>query len=91
MITEKIAEILGYPIGYLLHAGFQVKCAGSADADGGTIDRHLIATLDSHLPGAEAHAIGNSDFTDDLWIIAPENSSIDWSNPKCYCGKEIAP
>jgi hypothetical protein len=91
MITEKIASILSLPVGYLLHEGFQVKCAGSPQEDGSNPDRHLICTLDSHLPGADAHAIGNKEFIDSLWILDPAQLDIDWSNPVCYCGKEIAP
>lgn len=83
MITEAISKVLGYKNGYLLTEGFLVKCSG--------IDRHLIATLDDHLPGTSAHAIGNPEFTDDLWLIDPSQSAIDWSNPKCcICGAEIA-
>ena len=96
MITESIAKSLGYRIGYLLHEGFEVKCAGQAgtDANGSPIvtDRHLVATLGSHLPGAQAHAIGNEEFTDDIWSIDPSQSAIDWTAPKCcLCQKELAP
>lgn len=96
MITEAIAKALKYPVGYLLHEGFLVKCAGQqgTDANGMPIvsDRHLIATLADHLPGAQAHAIGNAEFTDNLWVIDTAQSAIDWSNPKCcLCGKEPAP
>jgi len=79
------------PHGVLVNEGFEVKCAGDPQEDGSNPSRHLIATLDDHLEGTQAHAWFNSEMTDDLWIIAPENSSIDWSNPKCFCGKEIAP
>lgn len=92
MITEAIAKALGFPRGYLLNEGFQVKCSGIPDTDGNAIDRHLIATLDDHLPGTQAHAIGNSEFTDDMWIIEDAQKEIDWSNPKCQlCGKPLAP
>lgn len=96
MITEAIAKALKYPVGYLLHEGFLVKCAGTpgTDANGMPVvtDRHLIATLADHLPGAEAHAIGNAEFTDDLWVIEPTQSAINWSAPVCQiCGKEPAP
>jgi len=91
MITEKLAEIMGWKVGYLLHEGFQVKCAGTPDSDGNAQDRHIICTLDDHLPGTEAHAIGNSEFTDDLWVIEPTQTSIDWTNPTCHCGKGLAP
>lgn len=96
VITNAIAQALGYKVGNLLHEGFLVKCAGQSgtDANGMPIvtDRHLIATLDDHLPGTEAHAIGNAEFTDDLWVIEPTQSSIDWSNPTCrLCGKGLAP
>lgn len=95
MITEKLAEIMGWKVGYLLHEGFQVKCRGmdGTDADGQPItDRHLICTLDSHLPGADAHAIGNTEFEDSLWILSPDQTSIDWTNPVCQiCGKPISP
>lgn len=95
MITEKLAEIMGWKVGYLLHEGFEVKCAGTegTDADGAPIlDRHLICTLDDHLPDTEAHAVGNPEFTDDLWVIEPTQTSIDWSNPVCQvCGKPLAP
>ena len=84
------------PHGVLVNEGFQVKCAGTegTDANGSpvTTDRHLICTLDDHLPGAQAHAWKNPEFTDDLWIIEPNQSGIDWSNPKCcICQQEIAP
>lgn len=69
------------PHGVLVHEGFIVKCA----------DGHLIATLDDHLPGTQAHSWFNQEFTDDLWVIDPEQSKIDWSNPVCYCGKPLAP
>lgn len=91
MITEALSKVFDWKAGYLLHEGFQVKCAGTPDSDGNAQDRHVICILDDHLEGTEAHAIGNPEFTDDLWIIASENNSIDWTAPKCYCGKEIAP
>ena len=92
MITEKLAEIMGWKVGYLLHEGFQVKCAGTLDSDANPIDRHLICTLDSHLPGADAHAIGNEEFTDSLWILDPAQTAIDWASPICQiCSKPIAP
>lgn len=94
-MTNAITKALGYRIGYLLHENFEVKCAGTpgTDANGMPIvtDRHLIATLADHLPGAQAYAIGNAEFTDDLWVIEPTQSSIDWTQPKCcICGKELA-
>ena len=96
MITESIAKALKYPVGYLLHENFEVKCAGQSGTDANgmpvTTDRHLIATLGSHLPGAQAHAVGNSDFTDDLWQIDSAQTGIDWNNPLCkVCGKPLAP
>ena len=96
MVTEKLAEIMGWKVGYLLHEGFEVKCAGTegTDADGAPIisDRHLICTLDDHLPGTEAHAIGNPEFTDDLWTLDSAQDGIDWSNPKCcICSQPPAP
>lgn len=92
MVTEALQKAFKWPIGYLLHEGFLVKCAGTPDADGNIQDRHLICTLDDHLPGAQAHAIGNTEFTDDLWIIDPAQTSIDWSNPVCQiCQKGLAP
>jgi hypothetical protein len=91
MITEALSKIMGWKTGYLLHEGFQVKCAGTLDSDGNPQDRHLICTLDSHLPGADAHAIGNPEMTDDLWIIDSTQTSLDWSNPVCYCGQPIKP
>ena len=79
------------PSGVLVHEGFEVKCAGLPDADGTPI-RHLIATLDDHLPGTQAHAWSNAEFTDDLWIIDSAQNGIDWSAPKCQiCNTEIAP
>lgn len=78
------------PAGVLVNEGFLVKCAGLPDADGNPI-RHLIATLDDHLPDTQAHAWGNPEFTDDLWIIEPTQAGIDWSAPKCQiCQTEIA-
>ena len=91
MITESLANIFGWKTGFLLHEGFQVKCAGTPSEDG-PVDRHLICTLDDHLPNIEAHAIGNAEFTDDLWITADGQQGIDWSNPICQlCKKGIAP
>lgn len=91
IVTDSIAQALGYPRGYLLNEGFLVKCAGIPDAEGNPV-RHLIATLGSHLPGAQAHAIGNAEFTDDLWQIDSAQVGIDWSTPKCQiCQTEIAP
>lgn len=79
------------PYGVLVNEGFLVQCAGSTDADG-NVTRHLIATLDDHLPGTQAHAWGNSEFTDDLWVIDPAQEKIDWTDPKCQiCQKELAP
>lgn len=96
MITESLNRIMGWKVGNLLHEGFQVKCAGTlgTDANGMPVvsDRHIICTLDDHLPGADAHAIGNSEFTDSLWVLDPSQSTIDWSNPKCcLCGQPLAP
>lgn len=96
MITEKLAEIMGWKVGHLLHEGFEVKCAGTegTDADGTPIvsDRHLICTLDDHLPNTDAHAVQNPEFTDDLWIIEDNQKSIDWTNPKCcICSQPPAP
>lgn len=77
------------PHGTQVHEGFTVKCAGIL-GDGS--DRHVIAVLDDHLPGTQAHAWGNAEFTDDLWVIPPEQAGIDWTNPVCQiCSKEIAP
>lgn len=91
MITEAIAKALGFPRGYLLNEGFLVKCSGIPDSDGNPV-RHLIATLDDHLPGTQAHAIGNTEFTDDTWVIDESQKSIDWNNPVCQiCGEPIAP
>lgn len=92
MVNEALKKVFGWPVGYLLNEGFEVKCAGTegVDGDGTPIvsDRHLICTLDDHLPGAQAHAVGNVEFTDDMWVMA---QPIDWSNPVCQCGKGIAP
>lgn len=91
MITEKLAEIHGWKVGFLLHEGFLVKCSGIPDAEGNPV-RHVICELDDHLPNTQAHAVSNPEFTDDLWIIDPAQSSIDWSNPTCrICGQGIAP
>jgi hypothetical protein len=80
------------PHGVLIHEGFMVKCAGTLDAEGNSVDRHLIVTLASHLPGADAHAWGNPEFTDSLWEIDPAQSAIDWNSPKCcICQQELAP
>lgn len=89
-ITDAIYKAIK-PYGILVNEGFQVKCAGLLDSDGNPI-RHLIATLGNHLPGAQAHAWGNAEFTDDLWIIDEAQKGIDWSAPKCQiCQTEIAP
>lgn len=91
MINEALSKIFGWKTGYLLNEGFLVKCAGTPDSDG-NIQRHLICTLDDHLPNTQAHAVGNAEFTDDLWLIDPAQTSINWSAPVCQvCGKEIAP
>lgn len=94
-ITEAIYKAVK-PAGILVHEGFLVKCAGQqgTDANGSQVitDRHTIATLDDHLPGTVAHAWGNPEFSDDLWLIDPAQASIDWTNPKCcVCGQPIAP
>lgn len=92
MINEALSKVFGWSTGFLLHEGFEVKCAGTPDADGNAQDRHLICTLDDHLPGTDAYAVNNPEFTDALWVIAPEQSAIDWSNPVCQiCQKGIAP
>lgn len=96
VVTQAIAKALKYPTGYLLHECFQVKCAGTpgTDANGLPIvtDRHLIATLGSHLPGTQAHAIGNAEFDDSLWTIDAAQTAIDWSNPVCQvCKRSLAP
>lgn len=96
MITEALSKVFGWNIGHLLNEGFQVKCSGiqGTDANGipVTTDRHLICTLDDHLPGAQAHAVGNSEFTDSLWVIDSSQASIDWSDPKCViCSQPLAP
>lgn len=79
------------PHGTLVHEGFQVKCSGLPDAEGTPV-RHLIATLDDHLLGTQAHAWGNEEFTDSLWVIEDAQKSIDWSNPICQiCQQGIAP
>ena len=94
-ITTAIYGALKSP-GTLVHEGFQVKCAGTegTDANGSPVvtDRHLICTLDDHLPGAQAHAWTNSEFTDDLWILDSAQTAIDWTNPVCQiCQKGLAP
>lgn len=96
VVTNSIAQALGYGVGYLLHSGFEVKCVGTPGTDTNGLSivtgRHLICTLADHLPGAQAHAIGNAEFTDDLWTIETNQAGIDWSNPTCrICGKGIAP
>ena len=89
-ITQAIVNAVK-PSGVLTHEGFQVKCAGLPDAGGNPV-RHLIATLGPHLPGTVSHAWGNPEFTDDLWIIDPSQSAINWTNPKCcICQQELAP
>lgn len=91
MITEALQKAFKWPIGYLLNEGYIVKCAGLLDSEG-NLQRHTICTLDDHLPGAQAHAVGNSEFTDSLWVIDPQQTSIDWSAPKCcICQQELAP
>lgn len=91
MVNEALKKVFGWPTGYLLNEGFLVKCSGIPDADGNPV-RHLICTLDDHLPNTQAHAVGNSEFTDDLWIIDDAQKGIDWSNPICQiCKTEIAP
>lgn len=96
MITEKLSEIFRWKTGYLLHEGFQIKCAGQSSLDTNglpiVIDRHLICTLGNHLPGTQAHAVQNAEFTDDLWAIEPTQAAINWASPICQiCQKEIAP
>lgn len=92
MINESLSKVFGWPTGFLLHEGYQVKCSGTPDAQGNIQDRHLICTLDDHLPGAQAHAVGNAEFTDDLWVIEPTQSSINWTHPVCQiCSKELSP
>lgn len=96
MVTKALQKIFRWPTGYLLNEGYMVKCAGTPgmDEDGAPVitDRHLICTLDDHLPGTNAHAVGNEEFTDELWVIEPNQTSIDWTAPACQvCGKEIAP
>ena len=90
-ITSKLAEIHGWRTGFLLHEGFLVKCSGIPDADGNPV-RHTICELDDHLPGADSHAVGNAEFTDDMWVMDDKQNGIDWSNPTCrICGQGIAP
>jgi len=90
-ITQAIYSAI-QPHGVLVNEGFEVKCAGDPQEDGSNPSRHLIATLDDHLPGTQAHAWENPEFTDDLWVIEPTQTSIDWTNPTCcICGKGIAP
>lgn len=94
MITEALANIFGWKPGHLLTEGFQVKCAGIDSNDGGPVEtvRHLICTLDDHLPGAQAHAVGNPEFTDDLWTLDSSQAGFDWSNPVCkICSQPITP
>ena len=89
-ITEAIYKAVK-PHGVLVNEGFMVKCAGLPDADGNPV-RHLIATLDDHLPGAQAHAWSNPEMEDSLWLIDSAQIGIDWSNPICkICGQPIAP
>jgi|SRR5579872_1306932 len=99
-LTNAIYKAIN-PKGVLVHEGFQVKCRGlmAPNPDLATdptvepeiLIRHVIATLDDHLPGAQAHAWNNEEFTDDLWIIDPSQTSIDWTNPTCrICGQGIA-
>jgi len=104
-ITQAIVNAVK-PNGPLVNEGFEVKCVGTVgpnprfeedsaagfDPPAETLNRHLIATLDDHAPGTQAHAWGNSEFTDDLWVIEPGQEGIDWSNPVCQiCSKPIAP
>lgn len=92
MINEALQDIFGWRIGHLLNEGFQVKCAGTPDANGDPQDRHVICELDDHLPGTQAHAVGNPEFTDDMWMMDSAQTSIDWSNPKCcICSQPPAP
>lgn len=95
MITESLSKVFGWKTGHLLTEGFQVKCAGVVDinvSDYPGLVRHLICTLDDHLEGTQAHAVGNPEFTDALWILSPDQTSIDWSNPVCQiCQQGIAP
>ncbi len=91
MITEKLADIHGWKTGFLLHEGFLVKCSGIPDSEGNLV-RHVICELDDHLPDTDAHAVGNAEFTDDMWVMDSSQSSFDWSNPKCcLCGQPPAP
>lgn len=91
MVNEALQKVFGWKIGHLLHEGFIVQCAGLPDAEGNPI-RHPICILDDHLEGTDAHAVGNPEMTDDLWLIEPNQAGIDWSNPKCQiCQQELAP
>lgn len=79
------------PYGVLVNEGREVRCAGLPDAEGNPV-RHLIATLDDHLPGTQAHAWSNPEFTDDLWVIDPSQTAIDWASPVCQiCKQPLAP
>lgn len=96
MINEALQGIFGWRIGHLLNEGFQVKCAGTQgeDANGSPVvsDRHVICELDDHLPNTQAHAFGNPEFDDSLWVIDPSQTSINWTAPVCQvCGKPLAP
>lgn len=89
-ITEAIYKAVK-PYGVLVNEGFTVKCAGLPDA-GGNLDRHVIAVLDDHLPGTQAHAWGNPEFTDDLWVLDSAQTAIDWASPVCQiCNQPLAP
>ena len=84
-----VCKALKLPIGYLLHDGYLVKCAGNVDSEGNRTDQHVVVTIGVHVGDAQAHAVGNDEFTDDCCIFA---EGFDSQNPVCPIDqKELVP
>ncbi len=84
-----VCNALKLPIGFGLHEGYVVKCAGNLAPDGSRSDQHVVVTIGAHIGDAVRHSVGNDEFTDDCCIFA---EGFDSQNPVCpVCQKELVP
>lgn len=87
MNIDPVMDELGLPVGYLLHAGYQLKCS-VPPAEDGTAMNHLIGTLTMNAGSTvDCIAVGNQSHEGEF-ILEPDQT--DFPNTlKCRCGAGV--
>lgn len=97
MPIDPVMDELGLPVGYGLHSGYVLKCAGQegTDANGApTLEQHVIATLvmDPNAKDALGNPIdiirvGNKSH-DGIFELDPSQTNFP-TTLKCRCGAGV--